>query len=123
MLENRIDAIEGLRQNQVSPVVSLDILSQAITPIEYVWLNQLGQSDTQLTMSGVGTSVNAIADFVTSLEETGYFRNINLVNAQNSQGLFTFAMSCEFVPPPTEEGTDGEDEEDSGDVPSEGTGG
>ena len=124
MLEDRIEAIEDLQQNQVSPVVSLDILSQAITPIEYVWLNQLGQSDTQLTMSGIGTSVNAIADFVTSLRETGYFLNINLVNAQNSQGLFTFAMSCEFVPPARpEEGTEGEDDEDSEDEPSEGAGG
>ena len=124
MLEERIDAIEDLQRNQVSPVLSLDILSQAITPMEYVWLNQLGQNEARLTMSGIGTSVNAIADFVTSLEETGYFQNINLVNAQDSQGVFTFSMSCDFVPPSLpEEGTEGEDDEDSGDEPSEGAGG
>ena len=124
MLEARIETIEGLQRDQVSPVVLLDILSQAINPSEYVWLSQLGQSDTQLTMSGVGTSYNAIADFETSLEATGYFRNIVLVNAQGSGGLFTFSMSCEFVPPPLqEEGTEGEDDGDSGDEPPEGAGG
>jgi hypothetical protein len=50
-------------------------------------------------MSGIGTSVNAIADFVTNLENTGYFKNINLVNAQDAQGNFTFSMTCEFSPP------------------------
>jgi Tfp pilus assembly protein PilN len=130
MLEDRIAAIEDLQRNQMSPVVTLDILSQAISPTEYVWLNQLGQNESQVTMSGVGTSLNAIADFETSLEDTGYFRNIVLANAQDSQGLFTFSMSCEFTPPLLDEDEESENEEDSGDEasdgadePSEGAGG
>ena len=99
-LANRIMTIEGLQRDQVSPVVLLDRLSQAITSTEYVWLEQLQQNDTVITMAGVGTSVNAIADFVSSLEETGYFRNINLVNAQDTAGTFSFQMSCDFLPPP-----------------------
>ncbi len=124
MLEDRVETIEDLQRNQMSPVVTLDILSQAIDPMEYVWLNQLGQNESQLTMSGVGTSLNAIADFETSLEETGYFRNIVLANAQDSQGLFTFSMSCEFIPPALrDEDEEPEEGEDSGDEPSEGAGG
>ncbi len=98
-LANRIMTIEGLQSDQVSPVVLLDRLSQAITPTQYVWLEQLQQNDTVISMTGVGTSVNAIADFVSSLEETGYFRNINLVNAQDTAGTFTFQMICDFFPP------------------------
>jgi Tfp pilus assembly protein PilN len=98
-LENRIKIIEGLQRNQVSPVVSLDFLGQAIDQTEYVWLSSLDQNNTTFNMSGTGTSVNAIADFVTNLENTRYFRNINLVNAQDTQGNFTFTMSCEFAPP------------------------
>ncbi len=99
-LAQRIETIEGLQRDQVSPVLLLDRLSEAITPIEYVWLNQLQQNDTVVTMAGIGTSVNAIADFVSSLEDTGYFTNITLVNAQDTAGTFTFQMSCDFVPPP-----------------------
>ncbi len=111
-LANRIMTIEGLQRDQVSPVVLLDRLSEAITPTEYVWLQQVQQNDTVVTMAGVGTSVNAIADFVSSLEETGYFSNINLVNAQDTAGTFSFQMSCEFLPPPlaVEEVEDGEAE-------------
>ena len=98
-LESRIKVIEGLQRNQVSPVVSLDFLAQAIAETEYVWLSSLDQNNTVFSMSGTGTSVNAIADFVTNLERTRYFRNINLVNAQDAQGNFTFTMTCEFAPP------------------------
>lgn len=99
MLAERIGTIQSLQRDQVSPVVLLDELSEAITPIQYVWLSQFGQNDTTVTMAGFGTSVNAIADFVTSLENTGYFRNINLVNAQDTDGNFAFQMICDFVPP------------------------
>lgn len=97
-IENRIKVIEGLRRNQVSPVVTLDALADAIDRTEFVWLSSLSQSDTLFTMVGIGTSVNAIADFVSNLENTGYFRNIDLRNAQDAAGNFTFNMTCEFVP-------------------------
>jgi hypothetical protein len=50
-------------------------------------------------MNGTGTSVDAIADFVSNLEATGYFRNINLQRAEDSRGNFSFSMNCEFAPP------------------------
>ena len=116
-LAQRIETIEGLQRDQVSPVLLLDRLSEAITPIEYVWLNQLQQNDTVVTMAGIGTSVNAIADFVSSLEDTGYFTNINLVNAQDTAGTFTFQMSCDFVPPPVAaQEADAEESEGAGEA-------
>jgi Tfp pilus assembly protein PilN len=98
-LENRIRIIEGLKRNQVSPVVSLDALSDAINRTEFVWLASLDQNNTVFSMSGTSTSVNALADFVSNLEGTGFFRNINLVNAQDASGNYTFSMTCEFLPP------------------------
>jgi Tfp pilus assembly protein PilN len=98
-LENRIKIIEGLKRNQVSPVVSLDALGDAIDRTQFVWLSNVDQNNTTFSMSGIGTSVNALADFVSNLEGTGYFRNINLQNAQDSAGNFTFSMTCEFSPP------------------------
>jgi len=98
-LENRINIIEGLKRSQVSPVVSLDVLGDAINKTQFVWLSNVDQNNTVFSMSGVGTSVNALADFVSNLEGTGYFHNINLVNAQDSAGNYTFSMTCEFSPP------------------------
>lgn len=98
-LEVRIRIIEGLKRGQVSPVRSLDLLDDAIDRTKYVWLSNLDQNNAVFSMSGTGTSVNAIADFVSNLEATGYFRNINLQNAQDAAGNFTFSMTCEFAPP------------------------
>lgn len=98
-IQNRIRIIEGLKKDQISPVVSLDALGLAIDRTNYVWLGSLDQKDAIFSMSGTGTSVNAIADFVSNLEGTGYFHNINLVNAQDTQGNFSFSMNCEFAPP------------------------
>jgi Tfp pilus assembly protein PilN len=98
-LENRIKVIEGLKRNQVNPIVALDVLSEAIERTKFVWLTQLDQNNATLSMNGVGTSVNAIADFVTYLESTHYFRNPELAHATDSAGNFTFSLKCEFAPP------------------------
>jgi hypothetical protein len=47
----------------------------------------------------MGTSLLAIADFYSNLQATGYFKNIDVSNAQDSSGNFTFALKCEFSPP------------------------
>jgi type IV pilus assembly protein PilN len=98
-LESRISVIEGLKRGQVSPVRSLDILDDAIDRTHFVWLSNLDQNNAIFSMAGTGTSVNAIADFVSNLEATGYFRKINLQNAQDSAGNYTFSMTCEFTLP------------------------
>ena len=100
-LESRIKIIEGLKRNQVNPVLALDVLSDAIEKTQYVWLSQLDQRDAVLSMSGVGTSLNAIADFYANLENTGYFHSLDLANATDTAGNFTFSLKCEFkVPAP-----------------------
>ena len=98
-LENRIQVIEGLKRNQVNPIVALDVLSEAVERTKFVWLTQLEQNNATLSMSGVSTSVNAIADFVTYLEATHYFRNPELAHATDAAGNFTFSLKCEFAPP------------------------
>src|SRR5881628_2016044 len=98
-LENRVKVIEGLQRNQVSPVMALDQLSEAVQRTQFVWLSNLDQNNAILTMNGVGTSLNAIADFYTNLTATGYFKNIDVSNAQDSAGNFVFSLKCEFSPP------------------------
>src|SRR6185436_17344033 len=74
-LENRIKIIQDLQANQVSPVMALDALSRAVERTSFVWLSSLDQSNAVLSMTGVGTSLLAIADFYSNLQGTGYFRN------------------------------------------------
>jgi type IV pilus assembly protein PilN len=101
-LENRIAVIEGLKRNQVNPVLALDVLSEAVERTKYVWLSQLDQNNATLSMAGTGTSLIAIADFVANLENSGYFRNPELANATDTAGNYTFSLKCDFAAPSTQ---------------------
>lgn len=99
-LETRVKIIEGLQKNQLSPVVALDQLAEAVEKTQYVWLSSLDQNNAVLNMSGIGTSLNAVADFYTNLNATGYFKNVDLgPNVQDGSGNWTFSLRCEFAPP------------------------
>jgi Tfp pilus assembly protein PilN len=98
-LENRVKVISDLQRNQISPVLALDQLSEAVDRTKYVWLSNLDQNQAILSMNGTGTSLNAIADFYTNLTSTGYFKNIDVSNAQDANGNYTFQLRCEFAPP------------------------
>jgi Tfp pilus assembly protein PilN len=100
-LENRVKIIEGLQKNQVSPVVVLDQLADAVERTRWVWLSNLDQRDAVLNMSGTATSLNAIADFSSNLNSTGYFKSIDPGSTQMDvgSGNWTFTIHCEFSPP------------------------
>jgi Tfp pilus assembly protein PilN len=97
--ESRIRVIEDLKKNQLSPVVVLDALADAIDRTRFVWLASLSQNNTQLSMAGTGTSVDALSEFVGNLKKTNYFHNINLARFDDSKGNYTFSMTTEFSPP------------------------
>jgi Tfp pilus assembly protein PilN len=99
MLDNRVRIVEGLQKNQVSPVSELDQVADAIERTQYVWLSSLDQKDAAISMSGTGTSLNAIADFYSNLSATGYFKNIDLGPSQETSGNFSFSIKAEFSPP------------------------
>jgi Tfp pilus assembly protein PilN len=99
VLETRVRIIEALSKNQVSPVIALDQLAEAVERTQFVWLSSLDQKDAVLSMNGVGTSLTAIADFYSNLYATGYFTNVDLGPSQESAGNFTFTLKCEFAPP------------------------
>ncbi|MBI2149097.1 MAG: PilN domain-containing protein [Acidobacteria bacterium] len=100
MLEKRVKLIEELQRNQISPVVALDKLSEAVDNTEFVWLNSLEQNNAVFSIAGVGTSYEAVGAFQANLRETGYFTNFDLPRvAQAGANNFTFSIRCEFVPP------------------------
>src|SRR5215468_12735443 len=99
-LDNRVKVIENLQKGQASPVQALDELAEAVERTQFVWLSSLDQKEAILNMSGTGTSLNAIADFYTNLNATGYFKNVDQgAAAQDAAGNWTFSLKCEYSPP------------------------
>ncbi|HVN80340.1 MAG TPA: PilN domain-containing protein [Terriglobia bacterium] len=96
LLEARIDVIEALKKNQSGPVRILDSLSDCVQRTEGLWLRELQQKESLFTVNGlVMGSPNVIADFISSLEQVGKFKNVNLINVQEAESKYTFSITFE----------------------------
>jgi type IV pilus assembly protein PilN len=70
-LQQRVTLIEELRKGQTGPVHLLDQISKALP--EAMWLTDLKQAGSELTIEGRCTSLNALSDFVSGLEASNLF--------------------------------------------------
>jgi Tfp pilus assembly protein PilN len=100
-LERRIRIIDDLRKSQVSPVVMLERLVDSVDRTRFVWLSTFTQNNSQISMVGTASNLEAIATFYANLQESGYFHNINLQRFEDSRGGLNvaFSLTSEFAPP------------------------
>jgi type IV pilus assembly protein PilN len=83
-VRQRVALIEELRRGQSIPVQVLDHVSRSLP--DMMWLTSLDQTGTQLTVSGQGTTLIALSDFVGNLGNgTILNRPIEIVNSQVDQ--------------------------------------
>ena len=97
-LETKVKVIEELKKNQTGPVHMLDEISKNLP--DFLWLEKMTQQGTSgLRLEGKATSYNAIADFITNLDRSGYFVNIGVVSANrigDARELYQYAISATF---------------------------
>ena len=80
-LQQRVTLIEELRKGQTGPVHLLDQISQALP--ESMWLTDLRQVGSEITVEGRCTSLNALSDFVSGLETSNLFeRPVEIVDSR-----------------------------------------
>jgi type IV pilus assembly protein PilN len=71
-LQQRVVLIEELRRGQTGPVHMLDEVSRALPPM--LWLTELKETATEVTIDGRCTNLTGVSDFVANLEASGYFK-------------------------------------------------
>src|SRR5476649_2880320 len=103
-LQQRVVLIEQLRKGQTGPVHMLDQVSRSLPPM--LWLTELKQNATDVTIDGKCTTLTGISDFVANLEASGYFkRSIEIVSTTAEPGtgptgdLVKFSLKAVFQPP------------------------
>ena len=103
-LSQRVVLIEQLRKDQRGPVHMLDEISHALPPM--LWLTEVKQTGNDITISGVSTTETGVADFITNLEASGYFkRSIDIVNTttetlpRSAGELIKFTIRAQFQAP------------------------
>jgi type IV pilus assembly protein PilN len=103
-LQQRVGLIEELRRGQSGPVHLLDEISRSLP--DMVWLSEIKQQGTDLTITGRCTSQTALADFADNLQLGGYFKPVEIVESQSDAAqrasgvdLIRFTVKATFVTP------------------------
>ncbi len=104
-LQQRVALVEELRQGQSAPVHMLDELSRGLP--DMMWLTELKQDGTGLTISGRCMTLTALSDFVSNLEASGYYKKpVEIVDSQVDSSsrdagtdVFKFSVKAQFSMP------------------------
>jgi type IV pilus assembly protein PilN len=97
ILENKVLVIEQLRLAQKSPVHMLDEISKALP--DYVWLTALDETRGVLRFNGQSNSLAAVADFISGLQRSGWFPQVDLGSSQQQRNLVIFTLTGTFTDP------------------------
>jgi type IV pilus assembly protein PilN len=96
-LKQKTDLIEKLKLQQADAVHLLDEVSKALP--EFVWLTNLDQSGETVKFTGESNSLNAIADYISNLEKTGWFPDVNLASSTEASSVVTYNLQAAFKNP------------------------
>ena len=97
ILENKVLVIEQLRLAQKSPVHMLDEISKALP--DFVWLTGMDETKGSLRFQGQSNSLAAVADFISGLQRSGWFPQVDLGSSQEDQNIVNFTVTGTFKDP------------------------
>jgi Tfp pilus assembly protein PilN len=98
--KRRVDVIDQLRSNQTGPVNLLSMIGDTVNNTEAVWLNSMQDQGASVAIDGTALSSDAVANLISNLQKTGYFRNIEIKESYQDEGVkdmqaFQFTLTCE----------------------------
>jgi Tfp pilus assembly protein PilN len=104
--EQRVKIIDSLRASQSGPVDLLTMVSSTVNNTDEVWLNSMSDAGTNVNVDGTALSSNAVANLMTNLMKTGYFKSVEIKEAYQDEAekkvqAFNFSLTCEKQPAPT----------------------
>lgn len=102
-LQGRLDVIENLKRNQAGPVRLLEAVGNTVSLTETLWLTSMEEQADTIQFKGLAGSVEAVANFITNLNRSGYFQNVEIKESvqKEKEGVsnFEFTLTAKFVLP------------------------
>jgi len=100
LYKRRVDVIDQLRNNQTGPVALLSMIADTVNRTEAVWLNSMQDQGANVAIDGTALSSDAVANLISNLQKTGFFRNIEIKESYQDEGVkdmqaFQFTLTCE----------------------------
>ncbi len=98
--KRRVDVIDQLRKNQTGPVNLLAMVGDTVNNTEAVWLSSLQDQGNNVAIDGMALSSDAVANLITNLQKTGFFKNIEIKETVQDETVkdmqaFQFTLTCE----------------------------
>ena len=98
--KRRVDVIDQLRANQTGPVNLLSTIGDTVNSTEAVWLVSMQDQGANVAIDGTALSSDAVANLISNLQKTGYFRNIEIKETLQDSNVkdmqaFQFTLTCE----------------------------
>jgi Tfp pilus assembly protein PilN len=98
--KRRVDVIDQLRANQIGPVSLLSMIGDTVNGTEAVWLTSMQDQGASVAIDGTALSSDAVANLISNLQKTGYFRNIEIKETSQDETVkdmqaFQFTLTCE----------------------------
>ncbi len=98
--KRRVDVIDQLRDNQTGPVSLLSMIGDTVNNTEAVWLNSMQDQGASVAIDGTALSSDAVANLISNLQKTGFFKNIEIKESYQDDGVkdmqaFQFTLTCE----------------------------
>jgi type IV pilus assembly protein PilN len=95
--QRKVDLIERLKTAQSGPVHLVDEISKSLP--DFVWLRGLEQTGDIVRLSGQSNGLTSVADFISALQRSGWFPNVDLVSSTEDANIITFALQATFKDP------------------------
>jgi type IV pilus assembly protein PilN len=101
LYKRRVDVIDQLRHNQTNGTVELlAMVGETVNNTEAVWLNSLQDQGNNVAIDGMALSSDAVANLISNLQKTGFFRNIEIKETAQDESekdmqAFQFTLTCE----------------------------
>ncbi len=98
--KRRVDVIDQLRAGQAGPTQLLNMISETVNGTEAVWLNSMKDQGSSIDLEGMALSTSAVANLITNLQKSGYFKNIEIKETYQDDTYkeiqaFQFTLTCE----------------------------
>ena len=102
-LQQRIDVIETLQKNRTGAQDMLQQVAGTVVKVDSLWLTSLNRTADSINLEGEAGSINAVANLITQLKQSGYFDNVEIKTAKENDlipgvATYDFEMSVAINP-------------------------
>ena len=104
VLQQRVSVIEQLQRDRTGGQELLDMVANTVSRTENLWLSSMTRKGNTIAFEGASASINAVANFITSLKRSGYFQKVEIKESKQDEKntgvqTFLFQISAEIGPP------------------------